>query len=115
MNNLEICERMAKIEGKVIVGRKDNRIYVECNLGAIYGRLYEPLTDKALCFDLMVEYDIKLSRNRSGEYVAMYSLCRGAEAQDPQKAVCLAIIEANEDKNKTTWLRDSNTHSNKGK
>jgi len=74
----------------------------------------------------MIKHNIELTPMFSGCWCATvvktytfdeqvdYKLCPSWVDDDPQKAICLAIIEANE-KNKTTWLRDSNTHSNKGK
>ena len=55
--------------------------------------LLNPLIDDGMCFRLMLKHDIKLSRNRDKEYVAMYSHCRGEDDESPNKAVCLAIIE----------------------
>jgi len=129
MNDLEICKRLAEIEGE-FTKCKDWAVNMCAQLkfgdGATW-KIYNPLTDKALCFDLMIKHNIELTPMFSGCWCATvvktytfdeqvdYKLCPSWVDDDPQKAVCLAIIEANEDKNKTTWLRDSNTHSNKGK
>jgi len=117
MNDLEICKRIAEIK-KIHVSN------AECGM---YDPLAKTETGKALCFDLMIEHNIELTPMFSGGWCASsvkvytfdeqvdYKLCPAWTDTDPQKAVCLAIIEADEAKKKTTWLRDSNTHSNKGK
>jgi hypothetical protein len=110
MNDLEICKRIAEIE-KIHVSN------AECGM-------YDPLTDKALCFNLMVKYMRFFKIQTVGnltvicvhdlETTSPQDLLCIVKNTDPQKAICLAVIEANE-KNKTTWLRDSNTKTNKGK
>lgn len=88
MTDLEICKRIAEIE-KIHVSN------VECGM-------YDPLTDKALCFDLMVKYKVVYLEGEafadcldgcSPEGGGYY--CEGtATDTNPQKAICLAIIEA---------------------
>ncbi len=128
MNDLEICKRIAEIEGYKVstdVRPSCGAAYVNMYPNNCYGN-YNPLTDKALCFDLMVKHNIELTPMSSGCWCASsvdvytfdgqvdYKLCPSWLDDNPQKAICLAIIKADEE-NKTTWLRDSNTNSNKGK
>ncbi len=90
MTDLEICKRIAEIE-KIHVSN------AECGM-------YDPLTEKALCFDLMVKYKVEIEwcgnecatwiYNEDGypEYKVLH------HDGTLQQAICLAIIEANEDK-----------------
>jgi len=109
MTDLEICKRIAEIE-KIHVSN------AECGM---YDPLAKTETGKALCFDLMVEYDVRVEPSDCNAWIDNEDGYPEHEIIHHngtlQQAICLAIIEANEDKNKTTWLRDSNTHSNKGK
>ena len=55
MDDLEICKRIAEIEGLDYVYRSDNgKVWV--NKGGVYcGNEYNPLTDDALWFHVMVK------------------------------------------------------------
>ena len=99
LTDLEICKRIAEIEG-IDFQIQNKKILPKDPANAIKDKLtdvYNPLTDKALCFDLMVKHDIWLSSVRSNKFLATYSLCRGIECQNPQRAICLAIIEVNKE------------------
>ena len=96
MNDLEICKRIAEIEGK----------YIECDLPSSVvihnggdGKEYNPLTDDGLCFRLMVKYGLTFNDENDMYGVASckYSdeyLCVN---ESPNKAICLAIIAAHKD------------------
>jgi len=123
MNDLEICKRIAEIKGLSV---KQAAHYKKIVNGAgicagfhPYNPLAKTETGKALCFDLMVEYDVRVEPSDCNAWIDNEDGYPEHEIIHHdgtlQQAICLAIIEANEDKNKTTWLRDSNTHSNKGK
>jgi len=127
MTDLEICKRIAEIEGVKLYG---NSLTIAGTLSHVhdtnedgYNLQYNPLakteTGKALCFDLMVEYDVRVEPSDFNAWIDNEDGYPEHEIIHHdgtlQQAICLAIIEANKDKNKTTWLRDSNTHSNKGK
>jgi len=126
MTDLEICKRIAEIEhGTAYVDCDDTGEFININhpRSDRGGEMYNPLTDKALCFELMVKYmrffKIQSDENLTVIYVhdleatSPQDLLCIVKDTDPQRAVCLAIIEAYG--NKTTWLRDSNTKTNKGK
>lgn len=57
---------------------------------------WNPLTDKALCFDLMVKHGISFQHKEVNgtRHVAMCSFddSFGEDEGNPQKAICLAII-----------------------
>tara|TARA_R110002051_G_scaffold301683_1_gene369645 strand:+ start:740 stop:991 length:252 start_codon:yes stop_codon:yes gene_type:complete len=80
MTDLEICKRIAEIEGI------SDYIFINYD--------YNPLTDKALCFDLMVKH--KVDTEWWGDELGAYIPVNDGEIHDknPQKAICLAIIEA---------------------
>lgn len=91
LTDLEICKRIAEIEGV------DAKImpYSEAVLYAKYDEEgvrapYNPLTDDALCFQLMVKYGAYLSFNNT-VWVEGVQI----SSNTPNKAICLAIIEAN--------------------
>ena len=115
MTDLEICKRIAEIEGLlwVVAYPNTNKEFI----GLINGNdltgtppeligEYNPLTDKALCFDLMVKHNIEVTPMFSGCWCATvankytfdeqidYKLCLSWLDENPQKAICLAIIEA---------------------
>lgn len=116
MNNLtdlEICKRIAEIEdvefqiqnGKVLPLNPSEVIKDKLT------DVYNPLTDKALCFDLMVKHNIELTPEFDGSYTAIfvesythdefidYHCCNNfGNDKNPQRAICLAIIAKEESK-----------------
>lgn len=109
LTDLEICKRIAEIAGY--------KTSITDNIKGIWASIYKndcynwfnPLTDDALCFQLMIKYDINLTsmeptlKDGSGGYE--YTCYRQGAYQNvsailsisesPNKAICLAIIEAN--------------------
>jgi hypothetical protein len=104
LTDLEICKRIAKIEG---VEHASDGIGVRYwyEEGAPV-KNYNPLTDDAMCFRLMVKYGIILmtSRPDKGKVVGYnawyYELIDKVfvAGLNPNKAICLAIIESKEPK-----------------
>lgn len=100
LTDLEICKRIAEIEGaEVEIGLKDRKGFQNLlwyDEGVIRG-LYNPLTDNALCFRLMVKYSVIIDYERNG-YLAVIKANKGypslGAGGTPNKAICLAIIEA---------------------
>jgi len=132
MNDLEICKRIAEIKGLNVAtpteaasrGYRENVCVIIPNgenhpCSYSYNPLAKTETGKALCFDLMVEYDVRVEPSDCNAWIDNEDGYPEHEIIHHdgtlQQAICLAVIEANKDENKTTWLRDSNTHSNKGK
>ena len=108
MTDLEICKRIAEIEGVTLSGfhpttMSDGSFYTRASNGAEVNINY--LTDKALCFDLMVKYEVvfldgeAFAGCESGAAVSGGGYyCNGiAEDNDPQRAICLAIIDAHKE------------------
>jgi hypothetical protein len=103
LTDLEITERLMEIVGF----KYEYALMNGKRVGEFNGELIEfnPLTDKALCFDLMVKYDViyldgcaLVNYTTTGFYSDEDYQC-SAEVinKDPQKAICLAIIEAHND------------------
>ena len=87
MTDLEICKSIAEIEGIHVSN-------AECGM-------YDPLTDKALCFDLIEmwveEFDMDIHRAYK-EHSCTYAVDTGFSVifnDSLAKAVCLARIEIN--------------------
>ena len=110
MNDLEIETRIAEIEGNTLVWSNNWGKYV---IGTPYGKdevAYEPLTDDALCFQLMVKYKVSLLQEENGYFDAYINAITtemnayndddnfffDCNYGDPNhnKAILLAIIEA---------------------
>ena len=97
MTDLEICKRIAEIEGVQhqfeMEGTPNCYVYSEQ-----LNKEYNPLTDKELCFDLMVKYDVRVepvdcnawldNEDSYPEYEVIH------HEGTLQEAICLVIIEA---------------------
>ena len=103
MDDLDICRRIAKIEGiqSQIEQADTTHAYI---YSEDLNSEYDPLTDDALCFQLMIKYRMQLSRlpnldyicKKQGVFVNINSTTKGIDS--PNKAICLAIIELNKGK-----------------
>ena len=108
MNDLALCKRVAQIEGHYLCEEFDT-----CANGVLIGKgdgdlkHYNPLTDDALCFQLMVKYKIQFEPCQIyndmfrafsyGEYEI--KILPKAHEKSPNKAICLAIIELHKEAN----------------
>jgi hypothetical protein len=103
LTNLEICKRIAEIEGHETLPLSEYQkgdFYIVIN---DHGEGYNPLTDDALCFQLMVKYDCDLispyrpNNDTHWECQIFTEDCAdavGVYDDSPNKAICFAIIEA---------------------
>ena len=114
LTDLEICKKIAEIEGRTYWssghGEGLHLHYIEGNANSriLY---YNPLTDDALCFKLMVKYEIERcyepydfigwsyhsrKSNNPAHVTERTYWGEGEETADlsPNKAICLAIIES---------------------
>jgi hypothetical protein len=102
LTDLQICQRIAEIEGKpheIDCGK----LYVTGEVfGTSYRELFSPLTSDALCFKLMIKYQVSLTY---GEYAVNAEILIEKEDGDysfssqtycPKRAICLAIIKPKE-------------------
>ena len=102
LTDLEICKRIAAIEAEF-----DRACDWSVNMCAQleFGdgenwKVYKPLTDKALCFDLMVKHElsIKLAAcKHKGAYCVKWEWTMDIDGgitydNNPQRAICLTII-----------------------
>ena len=99
LTDLELCKRIADIEG----------LTVEVGALGVYGpedengwcQEYNPLTDKALLFDLMVNYEVAVTFGFENAVIHCKNVNRnGATAKkvdkpDIPRAILTAIVEAN--------------------
>ena len=101
MNDLEICKKLAEIEGHKTLPLGE---YEE---GAFYividnhGEVYNPLTDDALCFELIEKYDVTFNIYHDLGGIKYYygDLWRDSEritipdSKELKRFVCLYVIE----------------------
>ena len=117
LTGLEICKKIAEIEGKefyLLESGEDTYPMIKVWSDSVFkdkcipkrffeSHDYNPLTDDALCFQLMVKYKIQLKKVTNGDGWAAsfnrlnHSICTLFNTS-PNKAICLAIIEAHKDK-----------------
>lgn len=101
LTDLQICKRIAEIEGYTLntdwgVADKDS---VLINVLDDKFTIYNPLTDKALCFDLAFKGKIDLIFNDGGSASAYYSKKHCVTDGDGKRAICLAYIAKHEANN----------------
>ena len=126
LTDLEICKRIAEIEGVELFNSYsiifDKKLLInmymdkgvkwhhaaeseECFFTKVYSipsqfhkAIYNPLTDDTLCFQLMVKYKLSLiapERDQEDWDCVIRDVL--AVHENPNKAICLAIIEAHKD------------------
>jgi len=109
MNDLEICTRIAEIEGfefdvESLFTGGPLGVWPKCEFEkvgmSIASGSYNPLTDKALCFDLMVKYDVRVEPSDCSAWIDNEDGYPEFEIIHHkgtlQVAICLAIIKAHE-------------------
>lgn len=115
MNDLEICKRVAEIylECDWVVNESNQSIEIvgtQTYLGAhgipdektVVIKAFNPLTDDALCFMLMVKYEVEIDfKNKRAMFDApcknpIYRTWVKFSDMPLNKAICLAIIKAHE-------------------
>lgn len=105
LTDLEICKRIAEIESyKTSVTDAKKGIWASIYKNDCYD-WFNPLTDDALCFQLMIKYAIEVKPPLKGvqkNTKVVWSVFNGVDDFDnyylynesTNKAICLAIIEA---------------------
>ena len=101
MNDLEICKRIAEIETASLV--EGGRHHPEQISKLINLCGYNPLTDYALCFQLMVKYSVQVRYDGSCLIFDKTNCIMLVEIEwdnikDISKAICIAIIKAHKEK-----------------
>tara|TARA_R110002124_G_scaffold24569_5_gene89889 strand:- start:2 stop:301 length:300 start_codon:yes stop_codon:yes gene_type:complete len=99
MNDLEICKRIAEIEGveTYISSISSTTLMSVCKPCNPSDR-YNPLTNDELCFQLMIKYRIELFEVGRVWYCSWSGSTLTTSDTAPKKAICLAIIEVNKGK-----------------
>jgi len=100
MTDLEICKRIAEIEGE-FTKCEDWSVNMCAQLefgdGANW-KIYSPLKDKALCFELMVKHNVRVEPSDCNAWIDNEDGYPEHEVIHHdgtlQQAICLAIIEA---------------------
>ena len=71
LTDLEICKRIAEIEFNDLIDYYEHEFDGICidkpMCGMVFREAYNPLTDDALCFQLMVKYKIQLKKVANGD------------------------------------------------
>ncbi len=96
MNDLEICKRIAEIEGVAFFHNKDHDTLWVRKLGIYSGNEYNPLTDDALCFGFIVKDKIEVEFDSDLNFV-----CAIGDAwvndENLNRAICMVKIKAHKD------------------
>ena len=97
LTDLEICKRIAEIENKGDCFSWFDTFAIRTEMFAEREE-YNPLTDDALCFQLMVKYKLSLIAPEGDQenWDCVISATLTIDS-NPNKAICLAIIEAHKD------------------
>lgn len=100
LTDLAICKKIAEIVYKDC--DRQGWDYSECGTYIVTGEgdEFNPLTDKALCFDLMVKYGLSMKKSEFSSFWLCFDFdtknCIDYDVkginENPQKAICLAII-----------------------
>jgi hypothetical protein len=97
MTDLEICKRIAEIEGEIYHKPlySESGGFLGLSMDFPYLKItYNPLKDKSLCLDLMIKYNISIGREADSEE-SDFIACDGVGCitdECPQRVVCLLII-----------------------
>jgi hypothetical protein len=98
MDDLSICKRIAEIDGVDVF--EDRGLHGFQLTRKDSYEAYNPLTDDALCFQLMLKHNIVIRDRGNDCYLCSFN---GYEHdfriadKSPNKAILLAIIEAHKD------------------
>ena len=103
LTDLEVCQKIAEINNDdvtlILKSDTEYETWLYCNES---GGEYDPLTDDALCFQLMIKYQIDLNHvMRSDKTLYGYEAANvitpskgyGFSSSAPHRAICLAIIK----------------------
>ena len=99
MNNLRICNKLAEIESISYWNYLGKCVLKAPWAWGEESPEYNPLTDDALCFRLMIKYKLSLiaPEGEQTNWDCIISDILTCE-ESPNKAICLAIIELNKGK-----------------
>ena len=91
LTEMEVCKKIAKIEGHEFASwsEKAGKPSILKVGTTNQGKHYNPLTNDALCFQLMVKYNVMICRFSDGYYFTDES---PIGSKSPNRAICLGII-----------------------
>ena len=108
LTDLEICKRIAEIDG-INVSELNGRLIPDCEFDQAmkYCRLaqdfqahiyldkldYNPLSNSALCFELMTKHKVTLYPEYDDTFVCKIGTKLNSKHKDPKYAICLSIVE----------------------
>jgi len=99
LTDFEICKRIAEIKNLTFcTGSKYARVEIWSDNKVCGYMDFNPLKDRALCFDLMIEEGLQLLQLKNGDYIAFkqrvfVNVINSTEGvKSPQRALCLEII-----------------------
>ena len=116
MKDFEIIKRIAELDLSTDLlelyhDEHDGICVKKLHSGSVVSELYNPLEDDSLAFQLMIKYDV-IREWEPYDFIGWNYHCLGAESpirtceivcfktgieeNTPNKAICLAIIQANE-------------------
>jgi len=91
LTDLELCKRIAEIEAETFVNYFGDP-FVQ---NGILTKPYNPLTEKALLWDLMIKYNVTLENYESLHYASIERITRRADSdKDAPRAILECIVEA---------------------
>ena len=101
MNDLDICKRIAEIEGLKI--SREIPVCVinpESSIQYFKEKVYNPLTDDGLCFRLIEKYRVSINWENKTVWIGSHYIewDKNTDIDTVKKAACVIIIEANKDK-----------------
>ena len=100
MDDLDIGKRIAQIDGVQCQIEQADTTHAYLYSEDLKSE-YNPLEDDALCFKLMVKYRIDFSTlEGSGKHYVSWALHGNLIEENPNKAICIAVIELNKGKGK---------------
>jgi hypothetical protein len=112
LTDLEICQRIAEIEGvkdkieATMMAIRQSSHHSIFATGTVtsqqtFDDIYNPLTDDALCFNLMIKYGIRYDgRKIKGKHHFWFGNIKNKNYIvnfHPNRAICLAIIHLREE------------------
>jgi hypothetical protein len=95
LTDLEICKRIAEIEGECIEHIYNSVLFISRTEQA-----YNPLTDDALCLKFIVKHEISIINIYEDLFMVQCKMITvdTSDLVSINKAICLAIIESKEPK-----------------
>ena len=93
MTDIEICNRIAEIDGVQGYFLTGILFTIEDDNPA---KCFNPLHDDALCFQLMIKHDVSVQRDGDNKYWVAGKGVSDDLYDSPNKAICLAIINSHQ-------------------